>query len=257
MQTLNRKTLQFYAECIRQMGVCWQTLYVIILTLGLYSGITTKSFYGAIGTILFVGVCTFALEVGLYSTSGFKLNKIPGIILVVIAVLFDFFCRHISRGSIQSVGIEFSQWCYHIGICHSNTEKLPYFSWQSFRIIYGFGAFCSTLYCWQNMGCFSPDSHSYYEISQTFTGNFGFVDTIRQYVIRTDYNISFPYFYPLCLFFVNGITKLGRYAGVLFNFYIMLFTGIVISENQQMFCETSVVWCNCCIPAFYYRFLSG
>ena len=84
MQTLNRKTLQFYAECIRQMGVCWQTLYVIILTLGLYSGITTKSFYGAIGTILFVGVCTFALEVGLYSTSGFKLNKIPGIMQVLL-----------------------------------------------------------------------------------------------------------------------------------------------------------------------------
>lgn len=247
MQTLNRKTLQFYAECIRQMGVCWQTLYVIILTLGLYSGITTKSFYGAIGTILFVGVCTFALEAGLYSTSGFKLNKIPGIILVVIAVLFDFFAVIFPEAAFSRLGLSFLSGVIILVYAIVILKNYHTFPGRVSGLFMALGLFAALLYCWQNMGCFSPDSHSYYEISQTFTGNFGFVDTIRQYVIRTDYNISFPYFYPLCLFFVDGITKLGRYAGVLFNFYIMLFTGLLFLKISRCFVKR--LWCGA-IAAF-------
>lgn len=247
MKIFNKNLLQSYKERTKQMGMCWQTLYTIILTLGLYSGITTKSLYGAIGTSLFVGVSTFALEVGLYSVSGFKIKKIPGISLVVVTILFDFFAVMFPQVTLSRLGLSFLSGVivliYVITILKDSHSVVGRIS----GLFMVFGLFVALLYCWQYMGCFSPDSYSYYDISRTFTGEFGLVHRIGQYVLRSDYNISFPYFYPLCLFLVSGITKLGRYAGVLFNFYTMLFTGLLFLKISRYFVKR--LWCGA-IAAF-------
>lgn len=242
MQIFNKNILQSYKKHMKQMGVCWQTLCTIILTLGFYSGIATKSLYGAIGTTLFVGVCTFVFEVGLYSVSGFKLKQKLGISLVVAAVLFDLFAVIFPQAALSRLGLSFLSGVimliYVITILKGSYSVVGRIS----GLLMVSGLFVALLYCWQNMGCFSPDSYSYYDIAQTFTGEFGLVHRIGQYVIRSDYNISFPYFYPLCLFLMNGITKLGRYAGVLFNFYIMLFTGLMFLKISKCFVKR--LWCG-------------
>jgi len=72
-------------------------------------------------------------------------------------------------------------------------------------------------YCALSNLCISPDSYSYYEMAKTMFSDFGRVSTIRQYVIFTDRGISFPYFYPLLLAIVDGLSGLGMYSGILLN----------------------------------------
>lgn len=86
-----------------------------------------------------------------------------------------------------------------------------------------------------NIGGFTPDSMSYYDISRTFFKDFGKVNTVRQYVVKSDYNISFPYFYPLCIYIVDVITGLKIYSGVLFNIFVMLATVIVFLKISKTF----------------------
>ena len=61
---------------------------------------------------------------------------------------------------------------------------------------------------------FSPDSLSFYDISQNL---FGPVNTIRQYQHFTEYGISFPYLFPLMIRSVNVLTGFGIFSGVLIN----------------------------------------
>ena len=83
------------------------------------------------------------------------------------------------------------------------------------------------------LGTFSPDSYSYYDIAKTFSGKFGLVNTIRQYVVRSDYNCSFPYFYPFLIWIVNLLTGLGIYSGVLINVLLMLATAILFLKISK------------------------
>ncbi len=96
-----------------------------------------------------------------------------------------------------------------------------------------------------NFASFGLDSFSYYEISKTFFNDFGKVPTIRQYVIDSDYNCSFPYLYPLCIFIVNSITRLGICSGVVFNILVMLITVAVLCfismrYTGNLFCSAIV-----------------
>ena len=97
----------------------------------------------------------------------------------------------------------------------------------------------------KNYSCFGMDTFSYYDISKTFFNEFGKVSTIRQYVIDSDYNCSFPYLYPLCIFIVDSITGLGLYSGVAFNILIMLLTMVVLCiismrYTGKLFCSAVV-----------------
>lgn len=64
---------------------------------------------------------------------------------------------------------------------------------------------------------YSPDSYSYYEMSQTLFSNFGLVNTIRQYQHFTELGISFPYFLPMLIRFVNAFTGFSIYSGNIIN----------------------------------------
>lgn len=81
----------------------------------------------------------------------------------------------------------------------------------------GFAVAALFLYCVVNYALFSPDSYSFYEMSKTVFSDFGRVSTIRQYVLFTDYGISFPYFYPLLIAVTNFLTGFGMYSGVIVN----------------------------------------
>ena len=94
----------------------------------------------------------------------------------------------------------------------------------------------------RNLGYFTPDSYSYYDISKTFGEEFGRVHTIRQYIVRSDYNCSFPYLYPLCVFLADSITGFGIYSGVLVNGLVMLLTTVVFLRIS--YCLTEDEFCG-------------
>ncbi len=92
-------------------------------------------------------------------------------------------------------------------------------------------------YCALSPPCLSPDSYSYYEMSQTLFTDFGRVATIRQYVEWTDYGISFPYFYPLLLAVVDGCTGLGMYSGVVLNIAVGLVSALLLPPVSRGLCR--------------------
>ena len=106
------------------------------------------------------------------------------------------------------------------------------FSLSILLLVTGF-AF-SFIYIVHNVGVFSPDSYSYYDISKTFGHDFGLVNTIRQYVFCSDYNCSFPYLYPLLIFVTDTVTGLGIYSGVVVNIVVMIATAIVCLSISRL-----------------------
>lgn len=97
------------------------------------------------------------------------------------------------------------------------------------------GCMLACAYVSNHFGCFSEDSFSYFEISKSFCEDFGKVNTIRQYVIKTDYNISFPYFYPLCIFIADIFSGLGIYSGAAVNIPAMALTSLVFLYVSREF----------------------
>lgn len=94
-------------------------------------------------------------------------------------------------------------------------------------------------YCALSNLCISPDSYSYYEMAQTLFTDFGRVSTIRQYVVLTDYGISFPYFYPLLLAVVDGLSGLGMYSGVLLNVFLSMAAALLFVPLSRRLCSHS------------------
>jgi len=67
---------------------------------------------------------------------------------------------------------------------------------------------------------YSPDSYSYYDMSQHIFSNFGLVNSVRQYQIFTEYGISFPYLFPMMIWFVNTLTGFSIYSGTIINLFV-------------------------------------
>jgi len=87
---------------------------------------------------------------------------------------------------------------------------------------------------------FSPDSLSYYDISRGMFKGFGQVATVRQYVIFTDLNISFPYLYPLVIAIVDGLTGFGIYSGVIINALAAVFTLFLLMRGTKRLCGSAI-----------------
>lgn len=75
---------------------------------------------------------------------------------------------------------------------------------------------------------FSPDSYSYFDISNHMFLDFGRINTVRQYVVPTQLNISFPPLLPFFIAIINLVFNLGMLSGVILNLYVALITVILI-----------------------------
>ena len=106
-----------------------------------------------------------------------------------------------------------------------------------------------------HFGEFSPDSFSYYDIAQTIGKDFGRVSTIRQYVLRSDYNCSFPYLYPLCIRLTDLLTGAGAAAGIWFDLALMPLTALLFMRisccfTQDYFCGAAASFLTFLNPAY-------
>jgi hypothetical protein len=71
----------------------------------------------------------------------------------------------------------------------------------------------------------SPDSWSYWDLSQTFWHDFYHLHTVRQFQFPPPYAVSFPPLYPLFLSWVDALSGGGIYSGIFFNLFLVLLTG--------------------------------
>ncbi|MBQ7499985.1 MAG: glycosyltransferase family 39 protein [Clostridia bacterium] len=84
------------------------------------------------------------------------------------------------------------------------------------------------VYCVISANDFSADSYGYHEVSKTIFKDFGRINTIRQYSVQTEYNISYPYLFPALIAIVNAIFHMGIFGGVFVNVIVSAVTSYVI-----------------------------
>ena len=96
------------------------------------------------------------------------------------------------------------------------------------------------IYGLRYLGHYSPDSFFNYKIAQSFGEDPGRVSLVRQYVVHTDYNVSFPYLYPLLIYLADCATSLERYAGVLVNLAAMMITAWLLLKASKRW--ANAVW---------------
>ena len=71
---------------------------------------------------------------------------------------------------------------------------------------------------------FTPDSWSYYELSNTMDSEFYKISTWRQYQYDNGYGVSFPPLWPFAIWTFNKIYNAEIYAGYYLNFIILILT---------------------------------
>ncbi len=223
----------------------YMTISVTLIAAALYSGIATPSARGAVGTIALVFVLTAGLEFGLYKIAGFRFKRVQGLCLVGLALVYG-----ITATFFRSVAF------YQITFSVLTVLYVIIFAWAVFgftrstwnRIIgllLLLGFLVAFLYAFKQMGTFSEDCYGYYDISQSYAfsiSDIGKVSTNHQYVYKTDYNVSFPYFLPLVVFIINCLTDLGLYSGIFLNTYIILYTILVFFSISRYFSRR--LWCG-------------
>ncbi len=96
------------------------------------------------------------------------------------------------------------------------------------------------IYGFIHLGHYSPDSFYYYKIAQSFRDDPMRVTLVRQYVIPTDYNVSFPYLYSLLMYLTDCATSLKQYSGVLINLIAMMLTGWLFLKSSKRF--ANAIW---------------
>ncbi len=211
------------------------TLGILLLLPVVYQGITNRTVAGCIGTTLFGVILIMPLEWFLKNKLKLDLFGRRGSAFISMVILYDIGALLMPEKFFSQLGfsilIIIGAIIPAILIIAGNGSIFE----KAADILMVIGLGIGLIYLMQYMGAFSADSYSYYEISETFFNNFGQVGTTRQYVIESDYNISFPYFYPLLIFITNIITGLGRYSGVFINLFIMLYTGVLFIYISKHF----------------------
>jgi hypothetical protein len=227
---------------MRKIQCKWLTGSFLLFSMGVYLGISSFSISGLIGVLCLNFIIFAVIETSLCNMGLLKNENKKGCIMLAVSVCYlmlsisnkNFSGKLIVLGITTGFLLLILTWMMLVNV-ERNSDKLIF-------VFVIFGFLMVALYIWQNVGCFTADSYSYYEISETIGKEFGKVGTIRQYVMRTDYNISFPYFYPFCIFVINKITGLGRYSGVLFNVYIMMLTYLLFFYISKKL--VNKYWCG-------------
>lgn len=93
-------------------------------------------------------------------------------------------------------------------------------------------------FLYQSHPPFSPDSWSYYELSQTvFHRPFYHINTIRQFQFNGLQGVSFPPLYPMTIALFNSLFRYGIYGGYAVNFLITLATLGVLIKLSKILCN--------------------
>ncbi len=197
---------------------------VTLVLTSLYINISSFSVVGLVGFILFNLVMFFVIEKMIHKDFGLLFDRNYAYVLAgigAVSCILSVINSKIIDNVISLVIIALASVVIaclgYIGSVKNKTSR-------SFMLLASFGLAVGAIYIVFAAGAFSPDSYMYYDISKTTFNDYGNAGIIRQYVIDSIYNCSFPYFLPFIIFVIDKITGLGLYSGVLIDFYAVLFT---------------------------------
>lgn len=88
----------------------------------------------------------------------------------------------------------------------------------------------------------SPDSWSYWDLSQTFWHEFYRLHTMRQFQFPPPDAVSFPPLYPFCLSLMDALGGWGIYSGIFLNLLLVLFTGWMIHLFSRRLVGPAGLW---------------
>lgn len=222
-------------KIIKQLSFKWLSLSFVIYSIGIYQCKNNFCISGFIGFVLLNVIFSICIETVLSKIKLIHNNKIIGVLLIATSLIFTSlsFINPKFAGTTIVVDItSIIMVLFSILMCLKRKSTLD----KKIIAFMLFLAFVFFIACFNNgFGSFSADSYSYYEIAKSFDNEFGKVNTIRQYTVDTDLNISFPYFYPLCCYIVNKVTNLGILSGVLLNLYFFISTIVALLYISKKF----------------------
>lgn len=220
----------------------WLTIDLSMIFISLYLCTRVFDIKGFIG-LLIINIILFNIFESLfYKITKIKFSNLVGLVLFGISliycllIIYDYaFFSSIRQMSIYAGIILLIVMFYFIKIAKQYINKV-------FIILFFGSILMSILYILLHLTEYSPDSYSYFDISKTFFNHFGEINVIRQYVIKTKYNISFPYFYPFLIFIFNKITSLDRFSSIVINFYSYIFSILFLIKISKK--HTNKYWCG-------------
>ena len=232
-----------FGRC-KQLQLNWLTLSMTLTTGIVFTGISSFSWRGLLGFSLCNVLVYSIVERILYQVANFRFNIKHALSLLLFGIFYGVGLKlqyqlFSSMFGMIGLGLYFALIC----IWSVSERMWPLNAVKICGLALLFLALCTAVILfWKNFGVFSLDSYSYYEIATTIGKKFGTVSTIRQYVIDTEYNISFPYFYPLCIWIMDKLTGIGHYAGILVNYYVVILTAVLLLYVSKMFVNR--LWCG-------------
>ena len=206
----------------------------------LYLSVFYRSVLHAILSILGTGIAFYLFERLFVRITNLRLCGFAGKAAVCLSLIFGilaFATPEAAFSHMSLLGFSFG-WILCVGlglyrIADTRDKRISVF-------LLCLGCCFIALIGWHKIGNFNPDSIYYYLISQTIGDDFGHVSLIRQYVLNTDYNISFPYFYPLLLLLAGDVWGIEMASGIPLNGIIFIYTCLLILHVSKRF--TGNIW---------------
>ena len=218
----------------------WLTLGAVLYFCTAYWDTATPSVAGCV--VLGLIVCLFAMAAGAFAHRLFevRIGHRAGLVLALLPALW-------AAAAIASPNVGYSMifpvLCAFGMIACAGGSGFRQAKSSDIRIsvlLVSFAMAIVAIYGLRYLGHYSPDSFFNYKIAQSFGDDPGRVTLVRQYVVHTDYNISFPYLYPLLMYLADCATSLERYAGVLVNAAAMMLTAWLLLKASKRW--ANAVW---------------
>jgi len=204
-------------------------LSVTVIFSSLYMGTASFSIGGLIGFALLNIVLLLVLENLLKSEFGLAIGKPVAAILASLGIVTGI-CIKINRELIDNaVAILVIAFFMVTLVTVCFAKKASSKQTKLLVFLVSAGLILCTAFIVFSVGTFTPDSYSYYDIACTTFKDYGNTGIIRQYVVDSEYNCSFPYLFPFFIWLVDRLTGLGIYSGILVDFYLLLFSIVLIN----------------------------
>ncbi|MBE7069982.1 MAG: glycosyltransferase family 39 protein [Ruminococcaceae bacterium] len=195
----------------------------------LYLGIASFSIGGLIGFTVLNFVLLAVLENLIRDGFGLWTDHVTTLLTACIGLAVAI-CIRIDPGIIDNaVAICAIALVMVILVAISFVRKASSKEAKAMILLVSAGLILATAFIVLSTGAFTPDTFSYYDIARTTFNDYGNTGMIRQYVTDSVYNCSFPYMFPFLIFITDKLTGLGTYSGVFVDFYVMLFSILVIN----------------------------
>ena len=212
-------------------------------------------------SIIFIGCLSCALDRLFFKMTQLHLSGWYGGVCVLLAAIFGGFILASPEHALSLISLLLFSllWClaFFGGLyrgADSREKRISVF-------LLFLGCAFLALIGYHKIGSFNPDSIYFYLISQSVGNDFGHMSLIRQYVLDTSYNISFPYLYPVMLFIADTLFGMGLSSGIPLNSILFVLTCLLLFHvclrfSGRIWSAALVIFSLCTAKSYIQEILS-